>query len=35
MEIQDDQIEIGNNLGRINGWVSRQAVRARVISIED
>lgn len=33
--IQEDRIEIGNNLGKINGWVSREAVRARVVAIED
>jgi hypothetical protein len=33
-EIKDDQILIGNNLGKVNGWVSATAVRGRVVAVE-
>ena len=33
-EIQGDQILIGNNLGKVNGWASAQAVRGRVVAVE-
>lgn len=28
-----DQLLIGNNVGKINGWVSRTAVKGRVIDV--
>lgn len=34
-EIKDNQFLIGNNLGKINGWVSADAVRGKVIAVED
>ena len=34
-DVQDDQILIGNNLGKINGWVSSSAVLGKVIPVED
>ena len=34
-EITDDQVLIGNNLGKINGWVPRSDIIAKVTSIED
>ena len=34
-EIDGDQILIGNNIGRINGWVSRSDVLGRVIEVKD
>jgi hypothetical protein len=33
--MEGDQIQIGNNLGKINGWVSASAVRGKVIGVED
>ncbi|MBB5034532.1 MULTISPECIES: S24/S26 family peptidase [Prosthecobacter] len=32
-EIRGDEFLIGNNLGKINGWVKAQAVRGRVVSV--
>ena len=29
-EATDDQLQIGNNLGKINGWVARSAVIGRL-----
>lgn len=34
-DIKDDQIEIGNNLGKINGWVPASAALGRVIAVRD
>ncbi len=31
----DDQLLIGNNIGHINGWVSRSAVLGKVVAVED
>lgn len=33
--MSDDQLEIGNNLGRINGWVPLSAALGRVVSVRD
>lgn len=33
-EIQGDQFLIGNNLGKINGWISAEAIRGVVVSVE-
>jgi hypothetical protein len=33
--IQGDRFQIGNNRGRINGWVSKNAIFGRCIKIED
>ena len=33
--IQGDRFQIGNNRGRINGWVSRNAIFGRCIKVED
>jgi hypothetical protein len=32
-EINGDQLLIGNNLGKTNGWVSAQAVRGLVVAV--
>jgi hypothetical protein len=32
-EIRGDQILIGNNLGKINGWVSAAAVVGKVVAV--
>jgi hypothetical protein len=34
-EIQGDQILIGNNLGKVNGWVPASAVVGKVIAVAD
>ncbi len=34
VEIADDRLLIGNNLGRVNGWVSTEDVLGRVESVE-
>ena len=34
-EVKADQLLIGNNIGRINGWVSRAAVVGKVIAVTD
>ena len=34
-EIDADQILIGNNVGKINGWVPRSAVRGVVVQVHD
>jgi hypothetical protein len=33
-EIQGDQLLIGNNLGKVNGWVSSTAVIGKVVAIQ-
>jgi hypothetical protein len=33
-EIKDGQFLIGNNLGKINGWVSAEAICGKVIAVE-
>ncbi len=33
--IREDQIEIGNSLGKVNGWVPASAVLGRVIAVRD
>ena len=34
-EINDDQVLIGNNVGKINGWVSFGAVKGKVVAVGD
>jgi hypothetical protein len=34
-EVREDQLLIGNNVGKINGWVSATAVIGKVIAVED
>jgi hypothetical protein len=34
-EVQGDQLLIGNNLGRVNGWVPASAVVGKVIALGD
>lgn len=34
-EVAADQFLIGNNLGKINGWVARDAVIGRVVDVVD
>jgi hypothetical protein len=33
-EIKGDQFLIGNNRGKINGWVDGRAIRGKVIAVE-
>lgn len=33
--IQGDRYQIGNNRGRINGWVGRKSIYGRCVRIED
>ena len=33
--IQGDRFQIGNNRGRINGWVTKSAIFGRCIKVED
>lgn len=33
--IQDSRFQIGNNRGRINGWVGPNAIYGKCVSIED
>jgi hypothetical protein len=32
---KDGQIQIGNNIGKINGWIPFEALIAKVINVED
>jgi hypothetical protein len=34
-EIRGGQVLIGNTVGKVNGWVPAEAVRAKVVEIED
>jgi hypothetical protein len=34
-EVKDGQVLIGNNVGKINGWVAANAVKGRVIEVPD
>jgi hypothetical protein len=34
-DVQGDQLLIGNNLGKVNGWVSSSAVVGKVIGVGD
>ena len=33
-EVRGDQFLIGNNLGKVNGWVGADAIRGKVIAVE-
>jgi hypothetical protein len=33
--VKDGQLLIGNNLGKVNGWVSAAAILGKVIAVED
>jgi hypothetical protein len=35
LRIDDEQLLIGNNLGKVNGWVPCSAVRGKVTAVED
>jgi len=35
LEIQGNQLLMGNNLGKINGWIDRKDVLAKVIQIRE
>ncbi|MEO0605041.1 MAG: hypothetical protein AAF211_26660 [Myxococcota bacterium] len=35
LEIDDGRLKIGNNLGKVNGWVERDAVVGRVVENSD
>lgn len=34
-QLKDDQVLIGNNLGKINGWVPVSALLGKVVAVED
>ena len=34
-EVQEQQILIGNNLGKVNGWVAKSAVVGKVVAHEN
>lgn len=34
-QVEDYQVQIGNNLGKSNGWVPKGALRGKVIAVED
>jgi hypothetical protein len=34
-EIQDDKVLIGNNVGKLNGWIPLKDVIGKVIKVED
>jgi hypothetical protein len=34
-EINGERFLIGNNLGKINGWVSAEAIRGKVIAVAE
>ena len=34
-EINGDRLLIGNNLGKVNGWVSGSSVVGKVVAVED
>src|SRR5262245_23608961 len=34
-EAKEDQLLIGNNVGKINGWVPRSAVIGKVVAVAD
>lgn len=34
-EVRDGQLLIGNNVGKINGWVPASAVRGKVVAVSD
>jgi hypothetical protein len=34
-EVKGDQFLIGNNLGKINGWVPASAIRGKEIAVEN
>jgi hypothetical protein len=33
--IDGERFQIGNNRGRINGWISRSGIFGRCVSVED
>jgi hypothetical protein len=33
-EVEGDRLLIGNNLGKVNGWVASSAVVGRVVAVE-
>ncbi|HYH64757.1 MAG TPA: hypothetical protein VD866_08700 [Urbifossiella sp.] len=34
VDVRDDRVLIGNNVGTINGWVEATAVRGKVVAVE-
>src|SRR5438067_7273332 len=34
-ELKDGQLLIGNNIGKVNGWVPLSAVLGKVVAVED
>jgi hypothetical protein len=34
-EVKGAQLLIGNNVGKINGWVNRSAVLGKAVAVED
>lgn len=33
--VRDGEVLIGNNVGKINGWVAKAAVMGKVVAVED
>jgi hypothetical protein len=34
-EINGEQVLIGNNIGKVNGWADLSAIRGKVIAVEE
>jgi hypothetical protein len=34
VDVRDDRVLIGNNVGGINGWVEATAVRGKVVAVQ-
>ncbi len=34
-EVKDDCLLMGNNIGKVNGWISSSAVLGKVVAVED
>lgn len=35
LRIEEDRLLIGNNLGKVNGWVPTEALRGKVTAVEE
>ena len=35
LQMEQERLLIGNNIGKVNGWVSVEALRGKVVAIED
>ncbi len=34
-DVRDGEVLIGNNVGKINGWIAKTAVMGKVVAVED